>query len=112
MKKKTAVLTAHDSMFDRTRSAAASAAGGREWGRKAILAGWVITMVGVVCYSFAMMRAPQDAGLLEALFSQGFLGWIAAVLIAGGVGTWLAGNFAYMQEVVEMPGDEEENEML
>ncbi len=111
MKKKAAVMTASASMFDRTRNAA-SAAGGREWGRKAILAGWAITMVGVVCYCFAMMRAPQETGLLEALFSQGFLGGIAAILIAGGVGTWIVGNIAYMQEVVEMPADDNEHEML
>lgn len=94
------------------RDAAASAAGGREWGRKAILAGWIITMIGVVGYVLAMLRADQDAGLLEALFTQGPLGWGSAILLLGGVATWLAGNMAFVREVVELPGEETENDRL
>ena len=78
---------------------------GREWGRKAILAGWIISMAGVVGYCFAMIRAPQDKGLLEALFSQGFLGWISAVLLLGGVATWLAGNLAFFRTALDEPRD-------
>jgi hypothetical protein len=90
----------------------AAVEGGREWGRKAILAGWIITMMGVVGYCFAMMRSDQSAGLLEALFSQGWLGWLSAVLILGGVATWLAGNYAFVREVVELPEHEAEKEEL
>lgn len=79
---------------------------GREWGRKAILAGWIITMIGVVGYCFAMLRAPQDVGLLEALFTQGFLGWISAVLLLGGVATWIAGYLAFFRAAAEEPRDE------
>ena len=88
--------------------------GGREWGRKAILAGWVITMLGVIGYVFAIMRAGagEDTSLLEALFSQGFLGWGSAVLLLRGVATWLAGNFAFVKEVVELPEHETENDAL
>jgi hypothetical protein len=86
--------------------------GGREWGRKAILAGWIITMIGIVGYCFVMMRAPQDTGLLEALFSQGILGWASAVLILGGVATWVAGNYAFVREVVELPEHEAKKEEL
>lgn len=88
--------------------AAKAVENGRDWGRKAILAGWIITMVGVVGYIFAMLRADQDAGLPEALFSQGFLGWASAVLLLGGVATWLAGNLAFFRTVVEESADEEE----
>jgi hypothetical protein len=91
---------------------AAEVAGGREWGRKAILAGWVITMLGVIGYVFAMMQAGQDTGLLEALFSQGFLGWLSAVLLLGGVATWLVGNYAFVREVVELPEEETEKDAL
>lgn len=90
----------------------ASVEGGREWGRKAILAGWIITMVGVVGYVLAMLRADQDAGLLEALFTQGVLGWGSAILLMGGVATWLAGNFAFVREVVELPNEESEKDQL
>ena len=69
----------------------------REWGRKAILAGWIITMAGVFGYSIAMVRARQDVGLFEALFSQGLLGWLSAVLLFGGVATWIAGNLAFFR---------------
>ena len=86
--------------------------GGREWGRKAILAGWAITMLGVVGYCFAMMRAPQETGLLQALFTQGALGWGSAILLMGGVATWLAGNFAFVREVVELPEHEADKEEL
>ena len=69
-------------------------------------------MIGVVGYCFAMMQADQNAGLLEALFSQGWLGWASAVLILGGVATWLAGNYAFVREVVELPEHEAEKEEL
>ena len=85
---------------------------GREWGRKAILSGWILAMAGVVGYVFAMLRAPQDAGLLEALFSQGFLGWASAVLLLGGVATWLAGNLAFLRQVLEDPRSEHDSDAL
>jgi hypothetical protein len=85
---------------------------GREWGRKAILAGWIITMAGVVGYCFAMLRAPQETGLLQALFTQGFLGWLSAVLLLGGVATWLAGNFAFFKTVLEEPSETGEEDHL
>ena len=84
----------------------------REWGRKAILAGWILTMAGVVGYIFAMLRADQNTGLLEALFSQGFLGWISAVLLLGGVSTWVAGNFAFFKGTVEEPGSDRDSDTL
>ena len=107
---KAATLPHNGTAFDDVRTG--SVEGGREWGRKAILAGWIITMVGVVGYCFAMMRAPQDTGLLEALFTQGFLGWSSAVLLLGGVATWMAGNFAFVREVVELPNEEAEKDSL
>ena len=79
---------------------------GREWGRKAILAGWILAMAGIVGYVFAMLRAPQDTGLLQALFSQGFLGWASAVLLLGGVATWLAGNLAFFRQVLDEPRED------
>ena len=85
---------------------------GRDWGRKAILAGWIITMAGVVGYCFAMLRADQNTGLLEALFSQGFLGWASAVLLLGGVATWIAGNLAFFRDVVEEPSGDENRDAL
>jgi hypothetical protein len=85
---------------------------GREWGRKAILAGWIITMAGVVGYCVAMLRADQDTGLLQALFSQGFLGWSSAVLLLGGVATWLAGNFTFFRAAVEEPNGAEKGDAL
>jgi hypothetical protein len=98
------VLATQATLNDRTRELE----NGREWGRKAILAGWIITMAGVVGYIFAMLRADQNTGLLEALFSQGFLGWISAVLLLGGVATWLAGNFAFFRTVLDTPAQKDD----
>lgn len=86
------------------------AAAKREWGRKAILAGWVVTMVGVVGYCFAMMRAGHQAGVLDALTTQGLLGWGSAALLVGGVALWLAGNLAFLRETMELPPPETEDE--
>ena len=84
---------------------------GREWGRKAILAGWILTMGGVIAFSFAMLRADANTGLLEALFTQGFLGWIAAVLLLGGVATWIAGNLAFFRAVARDPRENGNDEL-
>ena len=53
-----------------------------------------------------------DTGLLEALFSQGFLGWLSAVLLLGGVSTWVVGNLRFFRTVLEEPGKEPEDNRL
>jgi hypothetical protein len=64
-----------------------------EWGRKAILAGWLIAMAGIAGYVNTMVHAPQDAGLFEAL------AWLSAALVS--VGVWVAGNLAILRGIAD-----------
>jgi hypothetical protein len=78
-----------------------------EKGRRAILAGWLITMLGIVAYIVAMSRAGENAGILDALGNQGLLGWSAAALLLGGVVVWLVGNLAVLHDLSEAPGGDD-----
>ena len=66
-----------------------------EWGRKAILAGWVIAMAGIAGCVLAIVNAPRDAGLFAALAAGGIAGWLSAALLIAGLGLWLAGYVAF-----------------
>jgi hypothetical protein len=79
-----------------------------ERGRYAILAGWLITMAGIVGYIVAMSRAGANASMLDAFTSQGLLGWVSAALLAGGVVIWFVGNFAALQDLKQVPGEDGE----
>ena len=72
-----------------------------EWGRKAILAGWLLAMIGIIGYIYTMLRAGDEAGILEAISRAGALGWASAGLLVLGVATWLAGNVALMNALVD-----------
>lgn len=68
-----------------------------EYGRKAILAGCVITMIGMVTYCYGTAGGgPTD--LASSLFDNGAIGWTSLLLMITGVGTWLAGNVALLSE--------------
>src|SRR5512132_891419 len=79
-----------------------------EQGRRAILAGWLITMIGIAGYIVAMSRAGDNADILDGLMGQGVLGWISGALIFAGVVTWFIGNFACLQDLAEIPASGEE----
>lgn len=72
-----------------------------EWGRKAILLGWVVAMAGIAGYVFTMIQAPEQAGLFEALVVGGPVAWISAALVVVGVGMWVAGNLAILRGMAE-----------
>jgi hypothetical protein len=73
----------------------------QEWGRKAILTGWLVAMAGIAGYVYTMLRAPENAGILEAIVRGGPIGWLSAALVVVGVGIWLAGNLALLREMAE-----------
>ncbi len=73
-----------------------------EQGRRAILAGWVVTMLGIALYILAMSRAGENADILDGLTGQGPVGWIAGLLMLAGVVTWLVGNYACLQELADV----------
>lgn len=75
----------------------------RERGRYEILAGWLITMAGIVGYIVAMSRAGVNASMLDAFTNQGLLGWGSAALLIGGVGIWFVGNLAALRDLSRMP---------
>lgn len=79
-----------------------------ERGRRAILAGWLVTMIGIAGYIIAMSRAGENADILDGLTGQGPLGWISGALMLGGVVTWFIGNFACLQELADIPASSDE----
>ena len=72
-----------------------------EWGRKAILAGWLVAMLGIAGYVYTMVNAPQAAGLFEGLLGGGIVAWLSAAFVVVGVGLWLAGNLALLQGMAD-----------
>jgi hypothetical protein len=74
-----------------------------ERGRCAILVGWIVTMLGIVGYVAAMGRAPQNADTIDALATQGLLGWGSLLVILAGVVLWVIGSIAMLHDIAEMP---------
>ena len=79
----------------------------RDHGRRAILAGWILVLLGVAAYVAAMGRAGQGADMIDAITGQGLLGWASLVLLAAGVATWLAGNIACIHEASDGQSESE-----
>ena len=69
-----------------------------EWGRKAILGGCIMAMVGMVTYCYATLGGGPEADLFSSLFKNGILGWSAFLLLLMGVGVWICGNLALLDE--------------
>lgn len=76
--------------------------------RRAILAGWVVTMLGIALYIRAMSRAGENAGILDGLTGQGPVGWIAGLPMLAGVVTWFVGNYACLQELADVTAGTDE----
>ena len=69
-------------------------------GYKAILAGVVLTLFGVIAYALTMPYAGEHANILDALGRQGVLGGVSAVLLLSGVSTWLIGNVVALRDLL------------
>lgn len=74
-----------------------------EKGRCQILAGWIITMIGIAGYIVAMSGAPENADMIDALASQGLLGWGSLSVLLTGVIVWVRGNVSLLNEISETP---------
>ena len=70
----------------------------RDRGRRLILLGWVITMMGVALYCRAMFRAGPDTDLVEALSQNGIAGWGSVAFLALGIAVWGFGNVALLRD--------------
>lgn len=79
-----------------------------ERGRRAILAGWLITMLGIVAYIVAMSRAGEHASILDAFSNTGLLGWFSAALLATGVIVWFLGNIDCLDALAEIPASDDD----
>lgn len=73
----------------------------RERGRRWILSGWAISLVGVFLYCRALFAAEADGDLATLLSHTGVSGWAALFLIAIGVVFWLSGNLVYLKDALD-----------
>lgn len=69
-----------------------------EWGRKAILCGCVMVLVGMITYCYGSLDGGPESDLTSTLFQNGILGWISFVLLLTGVGVWISGNLVLLDE--------------
>lgn len=76
----------------------------RERGRRWILSGWLISMIGVIGYCRAMFAVGPQAEFAEMLQQAGLQGWASLALIAGGVALWVMGNMFYFKDIVDSHG--------
>ena len=76
-----------------------------EWGRKAILCGCLMALIGMVAYCYSTLKGGPDADLPSTLFENGMVGWAAFVLLVTGVGIWMAGNVALLVEADHTEGE-------
>jgi len=72
----------------------------RDRGRRWILWGWLVTMIGVAGYCRAMFRAGPDTDILQALGQSGIAGWASLAFIALGVAVWMSGNLVFLRDSV------------
>lgn len=87
-----------------TRDVAASASERRaESAPIFVLAGGLITMLGIAAYIVAIGRTGEDALMLDAFIKQGALGWASAALLIGGVVMWFAGGLACLRSLSRTP---------
>jgi hypothetical protein len=69
-----------------------------EWGRKAILSGFLIATIGMVVFCYVTLGDGLDADMYNSLFQNGVLGWAALLFLIMGVGVWFAGNIVLLKE--------------
>ena len=74
------------------------APGSEEWGRKAILSGFLISTLGMVIFCYVTLGDGLDADIYNSLFQNGVIGWAALLFLIMGVGVWFAGNIVLLKE--------------
>lgn len=78
-----------------------------EKSRIAILNGWIISMLGVACYCFAMLGNETTADPFSSIFERGMIGWAAVIFTVIGLGLWLTGCLTYLWESEQMADKDE-----
>ena len=69
-----------------------------EFGRRAILWGCIIAMIGMVTYIYCTTQGGPDATIYSTLFDTQVAGWGAFLCLVTGVGMWVTGNIALLNE--------------
>ncbi len=100
MPNRTSLTLPQDAVFDAAVESQKAIARIRERGRRWILSGWAITMVGVFFYCRLLFAMDADGDLPEILHRSGFPGWVALLLMVVGVALWLAGNLVYLKDAL------------
>lgn len=82
-----------------------------ESSRRAILSGWIISVIGAVCYCYAAAGSGQNGGSpITTLLHTGLVGLAATVFLAMGLGLWVVGSLVYLIEGSQAePGEEPPN---
>lgn len=88
-------------MEEKIEERAVSSTSNAEWGRKAILVGWLVATLGIVGYVYTLLRAEESAGILDSIRAAGAIGWLSVLMLAGGVAIWLAGNIALLRALAD-----------
>jgi hypothetical protein len=80
----------------------ALAADAQRTGKRLILAGSAITVVGVILYCAVCFAGGMDAGLGEILFENA-VPFARGALVVLGIGTlvWLIGSYTYLKSALE-----------
>ena len=76
-----------------------------ERARWAILAGWLIALLGVICYVLAAIDAGEGADIMDAVTQEGAIGWASLALLTLGVAIWLFGNLTLIRHDSEPAED-------
>lgn len=75
-------------------------------GKRMVIAGFVITIVGVVLYCAVNFAGGVDAGMDNALFSNGVpFNWATLAILGLGTLVWLAGSFTYLRGMMDAEED-------
>lgn len=77
-----------------------------ERSRTTILYGWLIAMIGIVCYCFAMLSNETSIDPYSSIFERGLMGWAALLLMLVGVCLWFMGSFTFLQMSEQFDGSD------
>lgn len=74
--------------------------------RMLILYGWLIAMLGVLCYCFVMLANDTSTDPYSTIFERGLIGWTAILLLLVGLGLWLVGSVRFFNGAGQSGDDE------
>ncbi|GLH72746.1 hypothetical protein GETHLI_12480 [Geothrix limicola] len=100
MPNRASLAVPRSSLFESAEASQNAIARIRERGRRWILAGWGITMIGVFLYCRLLFAVDAEGDMSELLHRTGLAGWAVLLLMVTGAATWLAGNLIYLKDAL------------